>query len=111
MFAAYVTLAWIGLVPVWFSAIVVGRDLIIITGAIVYQLYVAPVRGEPTGASKLNTVLQILFVLFTITHAWRGQPSMLALQLLGAAILTTITISTIQYVTTGLSRARQKGTR
>jgi cardiolipin synthase len=111
MFAAYVTLAWIGLVPAWFSAIVVGRDLIIITGAIVYQLYVAPVHGEPTGASKLNTVFQILFVLLTITHAWRGQPPMLALQLLGAAILTTITISTIQYVTTGISRARQKGTR
>ena len=67
MFAAYVTLAWIGLVPIWFSAIVVGRDIIIITGAIVYQLYVAPVHGEPTGASKLNTVLQILFVLFTIS--------------------------------------------
>jgi cardiolipin synthase len=110
MFAAYVTLAWIGLVPVWFSAIVVGRDIIIITGAIVYQLYVAPVHGEPTGASKLNTVLQILFVLFTITHAWRGQPPMLVLQLLGAGILTTIAISTIQYVTTGLSRAREKGT-
>ena len=111
MFAAYVTLAWIGLVPIWFSAIVIGRDIIIITGAIVYQLCVAPVRGEPTGASKLNTVLQILFALFTISHAWRGQPPMLALQLLGAAILATIAISTIQYVTTGLTRARQKGTR
>jgi len=111
MFAAYVTLAWIGLVPVWFSAIVVGRDIIIIAGAIVYQLYVAPVHGEPTGASKLNTVFQILFVLLTISHAWRGQPPMFALQFLGAAILMTITISTIQYVTTGVRRARQKATR
>ncbi len=111
MFAAFVTLAWIGLVPIWFSAIVIGRDLIIITGTIVYQLSVAPIHGEPTGASKLNTVLQILFVLFTISHAWRGQPPMLVLQLLGVAILATITISTIQYVSTGLTRARQKGTR
>ncbi|NNE18526.1 MAG: CDP-alcohol phosphatidyltransferase family protein [Myxococcales bacterium] len=109
MFAAYVTLAWIGLVPIWFTAIVVGRDIIIITGAIIYQLCVAPVHGDPTGASKLNTVLQIVFVLLTITHAWRGQPPVLALKLLGAAILTTIAISTIQYVTTGLSRARKKG--
>jgi cardiolipin synthase len=111
MFAAYVTLAVIGLVPVWFSAIVVGRDLVIITGTIVYQVYVAPVHGEPTSASKLNTVLQILFVLLTISHAWRGQPPMLALQVLGAAILATITISTVQYVTTGLSRAREKQSR
>jgi cardiolipin synthase len=110
MFAAYVTLAWIGLIPVWFSAIVVGRDLIIIGGTIIYQLYVAPVHGEPTGASKLNTVLQILFVLFAITHAWLAKPSMVVLEFLGAAILVTITISTIQYVSTGLTRARKKET-
>lgn len=107
MFAAFVTLAWIGLVPVWFSAIVVGRDIIIISGTIVYQLTVAPVHGEPTGASKLNTVLQILFVLLVITHAWRAHPSMLALQLLGAAILVTIAVSIAQYVTTGFTRARK----
>lgn len=107
MFAAFVTLAWIGLVPVWFSAIVVGRDLLIITGTIVYQLTVAPIHGEPTGASKLNTVLQILFVLLTISHAWLAQPPMLVLELLGAAILATIAISTAQYVTTGLTRARE----
>ncbi len=111
MFAAYVTLAVIGLVPVWFSAIVIGRDLIIISGTIVYQLYVAPVHGEPSSASKLNTVLQIFFVLLTISHAWRGQPTMLALQILGASILVTITISTVQYVATGLSRAREKRSR
>ncbi|MBW1761025.1 MAG: CDP-alcohol phosphatidyltransferase family protein [Deltaproteobacteria bacterium] len=107
MFAAFVTLAWIGLVPVWFSAIVVGRDIIIISGTIFYHLTVAPIHGEPTGASKLNTVFQILFVLLTISHAWLGQPPMLALQLLGAAILATIGISTVQYVTTGFSRARK----
>ncbi len=107
MFSAFVTLAWIGLVPVWFSAVVVGRDVIIIAGALVYQLTVAPVHGEPTGASKLNTVLQILFVLMTISHAWLSQPPKLALEFLGAAILITIAISTIQYVTTGLNRAKQ----
>lgn len=111
MFAVYVTLAWIGLVPIWFSAIVVGRDIVIIGGTIVYQLYVAPMHGEPTDTSKLNTVLQILFVLFVISHAWLGQPPMIVLQVLGAAILVTITISTAQYVTTGFSRVRQKETR
>lgn len=107
MFAAFVTLAWIGLVPVWFSAVVVGRDIIIISGTIFYHLTVAPIHGEPTGASKLNTVFQILFVLLTITHAWLSQPPRLALQLLGAAILVTIGISTVQYVITGFTRARE----
>jgi cardiolipin synthase len=107
MFAAFVTLAWIGLVPVWFTAIVVGRDIVIIGGTVAYQLYVAPVHGEPTGASKLNTVFQILFVLLTISHAWLEWPRVVWLQLLSAAILVTIGISTVQYVTTGVRRARE----
>jgi len=110
MFAAFVTLTWIGLVPLWFTALVIGRDIVIISGTIVYQLTVAPIHGEPTGASKLNTVFQILFILFTISHAWLGQPPMIVLQLLGGAILVTIAISTVQYVTTGFTRARQKQT-
>jgi cardiolipin synthase len=107
MFAAFVTLAWIGLVPIWFTAVVIGRDVVIISGTIVYHLTVAPMHGEPTRASKLNTVFQIFFILLTISHAWRGWPPMIALQLLGASILVTIGISTVQYVTTGLSRRRQ----
>lgn len=107
MVSVFVTLTLIGWVPSWFTAVVVGREVVIVSGAIVYQLRVAPVHGEPTGASKLNTVFQILFVLLTITHAWRGWPTMLWLELLGAAILVTIGISTVQYVTTGFRRARE----
>jgi len=107
MFAAFVTLTWIGLAPVWLTAVVVGRDLVIVAGTITYQLYVEPVHGEPTAASKLNTVLQILFILLAINHGWHGWPSALWLQLLGAAILVTIAISMMQYVTTGLRRARE----
>ena len=107
MFACFVTLTWMGWVPVWFAAIVVGRDVVIITGAIVYQLLVAPVHGEPITASKLNTVLQISFILLTIGHAWLGSPPMIVVEALGAAILVTIAISTVQYVTTGFSRLRQ----
>ncbi len=107
MFATFVTLTWMGWVPVWFTAIVIGRDLIIIAGTIFYQLTVAPIHGEPTRASKLNTVLQILFVLLTIGHAWLGQPPIFVIQALGAAVLVTIAISTVQYVTTGMSRRRE----
>ncbi len=106
MFAAFVTLTWIGLVPPWFTAIVVGRDLVIIGGTLLYQLLVEPVHGQPTRASKLNTFLQIVFILSTISHAWLGQPPELVLQALGVGILVTIAISVIQYVATGLRDLR-----
>jgi cardiolipin synthase len=107
MFAAFVTLTWIGFAPIWLTAVVIGRDIVIIVGTIVYQLYVGPIHGEPTRASKLNTVLQILFILLAISHAWLGWPTAIWLHVLGAAILVTIGVSMVQYVTTGFSRARE----
>ena len=107
MFTVFVTLTWMGWVPVWFTAIVIGRDIIIIGGAVVYQLLVEPVQGEPTRASKLNTVLQISFILLTIAHAWLGWPPTIAVNAIGAAVLVTIAISTVQYVTTGFSRLKK----
>lgn len=107
MFASFVSLTWIGLVPIWFTAVVIGRDLVIIGGTIAYHFLVGPLEGEPTRASKLNTVLQILFILLTINHAWLGWPTRVWLETLAAAILVTIGISTVQYVTTGFSRARE----
>lgn len=107
MFAVFVTLTWLGWVPIWFTAIVIGRDVIIILGTVVYQVMVAPVHGEPTTASKLNTVLQILFLLLAVNHAWLGWPPEGVLQVLGVAILVTIVVSTVQYVTTGIRRLRE----
>jgi cardiolipin synthase len=108
MLASFVTLTWMGWVPVWFTAVVIGRDIIIVGGTIFYQLRVAPIHGEPTRASKLNTVFQILFILLTVSHAWIGWPPAAVLRVLMTATLITITISTVQYVTTGMNRLRQK---
>ncbi len=108
MFAVFVSLTWQGWVPLWFTAIVIGRDVVIIGGTIVYQLMVEPVEGEPTKASKLNTVLQIVFLLLTVNHAWTEWPPEIALELVGAAVLVTIGISTVQYVTTGVVRLRAR---
>ena len=107
MFSVFVTLTWMGWVPVWFTVVVVARDVVIVVGTLVYQVLVGPVHGEPNQASKLNTVLQIAFVLLTVNHAWMGWPPSSWLQVLATAILVTIAISIVQYVTTGLSRLRQ----
>ena len=107
MLACFVTLTWMGWVPIWVTAIVIGRDIVIVGGTIFYQLRVAPVHGEPTKASKLNTVLQIVFILVTVSHAWVGWPPELALRVLMIVVLVTIAISTVQYVTTGVTRLRE----
>ncbi len=106
MVSVFVTLSWLGWVPVWFTAVVVGRDLVIVGGIVAYQNLVAPVHGDPTMTSKLNTVLQIAFALLVITHAWRGWPPSAWLNGLGAAVLFTIAISVLQYVSLGVAALR-----
>jgi cardiolipin synthase len=107
MLSLFVTLSWLGWVPTWFTAIVIGRDVIIVAGIVAYQALVEPVRGNPTPASKLNTVLQIVFALLVIAHAWRGWPPVLWLEMLGATVLVTIIVSVTQYIATGISALKE----
>jgi len=61
MSAAFIGLAWVGLIPWWLTAVVIGRDLIIVCGAVTYHLLVGPVKVSPSRLSKFNTLLQICF--------------------------------------------------
>jgi cardiolipin synthase len=65
----FITLAWTGHIPVWLAAVVILRDVVIVAGAMAYNFIVKPVPGEPTRISKLNTALQMLFVLFVLSRA------------------------------------------
>ena len=55
----FVVLAYCGLVPLGLAAVVVGRDIVIVAGALAYQLFIAPVMGEPAKISKLNSACQL----------------------------------------------------
>ena len=106
MTALFVTLAWQGLIPVWLAALVILRDAVIVAGALAYNYLIKPVPGEPTHISKLNTALQMLFVLFVISRAAFAWPDEITITLLGAAVLVTVVISGIDYVLSWTRRAR-----
>ena len=105
----FMTLAYTQHIPVWLAAIVILRDVIIVTGATAYNFIVGPVQGEPTRISKLNTALQLLFLLFVLSRAGFGWPDEIAITVLGASILVTVVISGIDYVWSWSRRARNKG--
>ena len=94
----FVTLAATGHVPVWLAAIVILRDIVIVGGAITYNYLIRPVPGEPTRISKLNTALELLYLLFVLSHAAFAWPDPIALTVLGAAVLVTVFVSGIDYV-------------
>jgi cardiolipin synthase len=103
----FVTLAWIGLIPVWLAVIVILRDVVIVAGAIAYNFIVKPVPGEPSRISKLNTALQMLFVVFVLSNAGFDWPDKITITVLGASILVTVVISGVDYVLSWSHRARE----
>lgn len=102
----FITLAVTQHIPVWLAAIVILRDLVIVGGAMAYNFLVKPVPGEPTRISKLNTALQMLFVLFVLSRAGFDWPDKITITVLGASILITVVISGVDYVWSWSRRAR-----
>ncbi len=96
--STFVALAYVGAMPRGVVAIVVGRDIVIVAGAICYHLFIAPLEGEPAVISKLNTVCQLAFGVFTLTSAAFDWPLPPVLLLLGAAVVFTSLVSGLNYV-------------
>lgn len=96
--SVFVTLTYLGLVPGGLTAIVVGRDLLIVAGALAYQWLIAPLEGQPTAISKLNTAMQLGFVFFTLTNAAFDWPPLISLIVLGAAVIFTSVTSGLNYM-------------
>jgi cardiolipin synthase len=103
--ATFLALAYVGLMPHGVVGIVVGRDVVIVLGALCYQLLIAPVQGEPTAISKLNTACQLAFCFFTLTSAAFGWPRAPSLLLLGAGVVFTSLVSGLTYVLRWSTRA------
>lgn len=103
----FITMVFTGLVPIWLAALVIIRDVVIVGGATAYNFLVRPVEGEPTRISKLNTALQLLFVVFVLSHAGFGWPDQITITVIGAGVLVTLVVSGIDYVTSWARKARE----
>ena len=105
----FITLAWVGQIPVWLATVVILRDVVIFGGAVAYNFLIEPVQGEPSRISKLNTALELMFLFFVLSHAGFGWPEPITLTVLGASILVTVVISGADYVWSWTRRARAGG--
>jgi len=98
LITVFVAAAWAGLVPRWLTAVVVARDVMIALGALTYLAWLGPLEGHPTAASKLNTLVQMAFLLGTLMFYAIGFPTV-PLLLLGVWVtLATTVVSGLGYV-------------
>ena len=69
LICTFLTLFWVGILPLWLLLIICVREIIIVAGALGY--FLGEISGEsdllqPTLISKFNTVLQITLVVFLL---------------------------------------------
>ena len=103
--SVFLTLTYLSLTPLWLAATVVLRDLVIVGGALAYQILIGPVTGEPRAVSKLNTACQLVLVLSIITAQAYGWPPATSILVLGAAVFVTSVVSGLDYVLIWSKRA------
>ena len=103
--SVFIALSMTGLVPLWLTAVVIIRDLVIVSGGVVYQWLVEPVQPEPSIASKINTGIQLLYVLAVIGNRTAGLPPPELLTIAGAGVFVTSTVSGLDYVVRWSGRA------
>ena len=68
MTASYFMLGLLGHLPIWLVALVIGRYLVIVLGALAYRLLVQDITMSPLLVSKINTAAQIFLVLLMLFH-------------------------------------------
>src|SRR6185369_1390050 len=63
LMSVFITAAWLDIAPWWVAAVAVARDVLLGIGALCYRLWFGPLRGRPTIISKINTGVQMLYLL------------------------------------------------
>lgn len=65
----FVTLGVLKLIPLWLMALVIARDLIIVTGSMLLRIFRNIRRFTPSLLGKVSTFFQIVFVLLVVLDA------------------------------------------
>ncbi len=103
--SVFITAAWLDIAPWWVAAVAVARDLIIAGGALMYRVWFGKLRGRPTLISKINTGVQIMYLLAVILASAVGFPPREIIDALAAVMVVTTVASGVDYVTSFLQRA------
>lgn len=98
MLVATVALAWQELLPIWLAVAIVGRDVIIASGALAYRLLRGSLTIAPTFLGKANTFVEfaVLLLVFAVAANWIASGSWLTV--LFVVVLATVVASGVQYV-------------
>jgi cardiolipin synthase (CMP-forming) len=103
----FLSIGYLRLVPEWLIWLVIGRDLVIVVGALLLRFLRGIRKFLPSTLGKVSTFFQILLVLLVLIRASFRYPILLSLQnitLLLCALFTVV--SGVDYTRKGLEMSR-----
>lgn len=109
--SAFLVLGWLRAVPVWLVAIVIGRDLVVVSGYYTIRfLHGRAMPINPTPAGKANTFFELFTVAFVLLALARPSlPIAEVNDVIPFMTATTTMLSGFEYVQQGLAWHRERG--
>jgi cardiolipin synthase len=104
----FFALTYAGLIHTWLFALVMVRDLVIVTGSLLLRIFRDVKKFRPSIVGKVSTFFQIVFVLLVLLHAAFPLPFISWLQMVALALTVLFTAwSGITYILLGIRLTRR----
>ena len=105
----FVGLATLGLIPAWMFWLALGRDLVIVIGALLVRILRGVRKFLPTTLGKVSTFFQIMLILLTLCFAAFPYGFLLWLKYTALALSALFTLlSGLDYVRLGIELAQRR---
>lgn len=107
MVVAFVSMGLLRLIPLWLFALVVVRDLVIVTGALLLRMLRNRREFVPSALGKVSTFFQIVLAVLALLYAAFPYETIEWLKVTGVILTAIFTLlSGLDYVRQGIEMAR-----
>jgi len=100
--SVYISLGHTGSLPMWLVILVVSRDVMILSGALLGLILMERYKLNPSLTSKLNTTVQILLAAVVLAKLGIGIKDYGTIEVLTYAVAASTLISGVMYVVSWL---------
>lgn len=108
--SSFVSLTWLHALPVLLMILVLTRDVVILAGYLAIYFVSTPMAVHPSAVGKFNTFMEMVTIGFALITLARADIAMAQVNLVTWYLTgTTITISGLHYVYSGLLWYQRQG--
>ena len=99
------------IIPGWLLVCIIARDVMIVGGVFYYYYRIEKITAHPTLISKINTLMQLVLVLFILIHkSFPALAAGTALEVINATMYIVVGLTLVSgawYVVIGMRRMRR----